>query len=344
MVFQGYALFPHMTVYDNVAYPLKVRRVDGADIDDKVRTTLDLVRLGDFAGRLPRQLSGGQQQRVALARALSFSPDMLLLDEPLGALDKKLRTEVQIELKQLHERVGTTFIYVTHDQEEALSMSDRIAVICDGRIVQIGTPDELYERPATRFVADFLGKSNFVSGRVTAGTAQGFAYEAAGVTFHQALTDGAAAPTGSVVAVLRPEKINISEAEPNGIANVVPGEIQNWSYFGTTLHFSVRTREIGDISVDVPAWRNKVASEVGRKVWLSWDPDATVIVADDTAQRGTATAAFTNGPMAASKVHWWPMASIRRTSIRWTCPGPGPSCGRSRMTRSTGDRAPSHSN
>ena len=281
MVFQGYALFPHMTVFDNVAYPLKIRRVDRGEIDKKVRATLDLVQLGEFAERLPQQLSGGQQQRVALARALSFSPDMLLLDEPLGALDKKLRTEVQLELKQLHRRVGTTFVYVTHDQEEALSMSDRVAVIRDGRIVQIDTPNELYERPATRFVADFLGKSNFIVGTVAGGTADGFAYQAGGETFHQAVANGDARPDGKVVAVLRPEKISVSEAATDAGANCVEGEIQNWSYFGTTLHFIIRTRGIGDIAVDVPAWRNRVASEVGRKVWLSWDPDATVIVADD---------------------------------------------------------------
>ncbi len=281
MVFQGYALFPHMTVYDNVAYPLKVRRVDRGEIDSKVRATLDFVRLGELADRLPQQLSGGQQQRVALARALSFSPDMLLLDEPLGALDKKLRTEVQLELKQLHQRVGTTFVYVTHDQEEALSMSDRVAVIRDGRIVQIDTPRELYERPATRFVADFLGKSNFIVGTVAGGTADGFAYEAGGHTFSQAVANGNARPDGKVVAVLRPEKINVSDAAAGTGVNCVEGEIRNWSYFGTTLHFTIRTRGIGDIVVDVPAWRNQVVSEVGRKVWLSWDPDATVIVADD---------------------------------------------------------------
>ena len=166
MVFQGYALFPHLTVFDNVGFPLRVRGMPRADAAGRIRGALDLVQLGALAERYPRQLSGGQQQRVALARALVFTPDILLLDEPLSALDKKLRAELQWELKQIHQRVGTTFIYVTHDQEEALSMSDEIAIIRDGRIVQAGPPRALYERPATRFVADFLGKSNFIRGRV----------------------------------------------------------------------------------------------------------------------------------------------------------------------------------
>lgn len=162
MVFQGYALFPHMTVRDNVAYALDVRKRPRAEIDARVDEMLKLVQLENFADRKPAQLSGGQQQRVALARAMSFSPPVLLLDEPLGALDKKLRIEVQEQLKDIHKRVGTTFIYVTHDQEEALSMSDRIVIMRDGRIEQVGTPLDLYERPATRFSASFLGKSNFL--------------------------------------------------------------------------------------------------------------------------------------------------------------------------------------
>ena len=150
MVFQGYALFPHLTVLDNVAFPLRVRGIAKAEIGERVRTALDLVRLAHLRDRLPRQLSGGQQQRVALARALVFAPHVLLLDEPLSALDKKLRAELQWELKALHRRVGTTFIYVTHDQDEALSMSDQIAIIREGRLIQTGAPRSLYERPRTK--------------------------------------------------------------------------------------------------------------------------------------------------------------------------------------------------
>ena len=209
MVFQGYALFPHLTVFDNVAFPLKVRGVPRADAADRIRGALDLVQLVPLADRYPRQLSGGQQQRVALARALVFTPDILLLDEPLSALDKKLRAELQWELKQIHQRVGTTFIYVTHDQEEALSMSDQIAIIRDGRIVQSGPPRLLYERPATRFVADFLGKSNFISGRVVAVDGDRLVYEVAGCRYVQ---ESAGAPRkvgDEIVVALRPEKVEI---------------------------------------------------------------------------------------------------------------------------------------
>src|SRR5882757_10190181 len=166
MVFQGYALFPHLTVARNIAFPLEVRGTPKSEIDRKVGDALGLVQLGALADRLPRQLSGGQQQRVALARALVFAPHLLLLDEPLSALDRKLRADMQIELKAFHRKVGLTFIYVTHDQEEALSMSDRVAILRDGKLLQLGAPNELYERPATRFVAEFLGRSNFLAGKV----------------------------------------------------------------------------------------------------------------------------------------------------------------------------------
>ena len=161
MVFQGYALFPHMNVRDNIGYALSVRNRAVAEIEACVDEMLDLVQLQQFADRKPGQLSGGQQQRVALARALCFAPPVLLLDEPLGALDKKLRVEVQEQLKVIHRRIGTTFIYVTHDQEEALSMSDRIVIMRDGAIEQVGTPKELYERPKNKFTASFLGKIEF---------------------------------------------------------------------------------------------------------------------------------------------------------------------------------------
>ncbi|MBM3524592.1 MAG: ABC transporter ATP-binding protein, partial [Alphaproteobacteria bacterium] len=173
MVFQGYALFPHLTVAENVAFPLRVRKIGASETTERVKRALDLVQLGTLGERLPRQLSGGQQQRVALARALVFEPELLLLDEPLSALDKKLRAELQWELKALHQRVGLTFIYVTHDQDEALSMSDEIAILRDGKIVQSGGPGELYDKPRSRFVADFLGKSNFITGVVEHADAAG---------------------------------------------------------------------------------------------------------------------------------------------------------------------------
>ncbi|MFQ5984484.1 MAG: ABC transporter ATP-binding protein [Alphaproteobacteria bacterium] len=281
MVFQGYALFPHMSVFDNIAFALKVRRRPQAEIDQRVGEALDLVQLTGLGNRLPRQLSGGQQQRVALARALVFTPDVLLLDEPLGALDRKLRTEVQVELKLLHRRVGTTFMYVTHDQEEALSMSDRIAIIRDGRFVQVGEPDELYERPATRFVADFLGESNFIRGRVIGADDGGFIYAAGGGSWRQAAAARAARNESEVLIAMRPEKIMISEEAPSERSNRVAGEIANWSYFGTTFHFTIHTAELGELVVTTPAWKSRVELAPGRRVWLSWAADASVVVADD---------------------------------------------------------------
>jgi putative spermidine/putrescine transport system ATP-binding protein len=280
MVFQGYALFPHLSVFDNVAFPLRVRRRAAEDVKREVSRALELVQLTPLADRMPRQLSGGQQQRVALARALVFTPDVLLLDEPLGALDRKLRTEVQIELKQLHERIRTTFVYVTHDQEEALSMSDRIAIVRDGRFVQIGRPADLYERPATRFVAGFLGESNFIKGRVNGGAEGGFTYSAGGESFRQKAVPAPA--TGSdLLLAMRPEKIAIATSAPASMANRVQGRVTSWNYFGSDFHFTVETTSLGQLSVRCPAWRMKLEPRNEMQVWLGWDADAAVVVTDD---------------------------------------------------------------
>jgi putative spermidine/putrescine transport system ATP-binding protein len=245
MVFQGYALFPHMTVRQNVGYALDVRKRPKAEIEARVDEMLDLVQLRDFGHRKPGQLSGGQQQRVALARALAFAPPVLLLDEPLGALDKKLRVEVQDQLKDIHRRVGTTFIYVTHDQEEALSMSDRIVIMQDGRIEQVGTPSALYERPRTRFAAGFLGKSNFLD-----------------------LPDGTYA--------LRPEKIDIAPSgQINGAARL-SGTIRDITYFGAMQKYMISVDGRADIEVDVDGWRNPHALEIGQPVDLGWADNAAV--------------------------------------------------------------------
>ena len=169
VVFQSYTLFPHMTVRDNIGFPLRMRSLSRAEIDRRVAEALDLVRLGSHGARLPSELSGGQQQRIAIARAIVFRPPVLLMDEPLGALDRRLREDMQIEIKRLHRELGMTVVYVTHDQEEALSMSDRVAVMRNGRLEQIGSPRDLYQNPATPFVADFLGQMNFISGEVSDG-------------------------------------------------------------------------------------------------------------------------------------------------------------------------------
>lgn len=244
MVFQGYALFPHMTVRDNIGYALSVRKRPADEIRARVDDMLDLVQLSQFADRKPGQLSGGQQQRVALARALCFAPPVLLLDEPLGALDKKLRVEVQEQLKDIHRRVGTTFIYVTHDQEEALSMSDRIVIMRDGAIEQIGAPAELYERPATKFAASFLGKSNFI---------------------RQA--DG--------VYALRPEKVDLRAGHGDPAARV-SGTIRSISYFGSIQRVIVDTPGGDDIEVDIDVWRNRQPLAEGENVDLLWEDDAAV--------------------------------------------------------------------
>ena len=285
MVFQGYALFPHLTVGDNVAFPLNVRKRPRNEVTERVKQALDLVQLGHLADRMPKQLSGGQQQRVALARAMVFQPEMLLLDEPLSALDKKLRAELQWELKSLHERVGMTFIYVTHDQEEALTMSDEVAILRDGKIVQSGPPAALYETPRTRFVADFLGKSNFLSGTIEAADGKGFTYRCGQHRFAQARAttkeSGADKPGDSILVSLRPEKLDIAADKPSGSANALPADILRWSYFGTGVHFQLQAEGIGEVTVTRPSWRLAAPLEVGKRVWLTWDADATTPVADD---------------------------------------------------------------
>ena len=245
MVFQGYALFPHMSVRENIGYALDVRKRPKAEITARVDEMLDLVQLQEFGHRKPGQLSGGQQQRVALARALCFSPPVLLLDEPLGALDKKLRVEVQEQLKDIHKRVGTTFIYVTHDQEEALSMSDRIVIMRDGRIEQVGSPLELYEHPATEFAASFLGKSNFLK-----------------------RDDGLYA--------LRPEKIDIVPAGTGNGTLRMSGTIRSITYFGSMQRIILTGADADTLEVDIDSWRVREAFSEGQTVDLYWEDAAAV--------------------------------------------------------------------
>lgn len=279
MVFQGYALFPHMTVADNIWFPLKVRGVSKADASAKIKNALELVQMGHLAERYPSQLSGGQQQRVALARAIVFEPDLLLLDEPLSALDKKLRADLQWELKSLHQRLGTTFIYVTHDQEEALSMSDRIIILRDGQIEQQGAPGDLYERPATKFVADFLGKSNFLTGTVGEVGDGRFTYVSGSEALVQAGAPQHGKLNGQVLVALRPEKIALSQERP-GSTNAVSGRITAFNYYGSAYHFQVQTEALGDLIATTPAWTCTVEPSIGNTIWLGWEPDASVVVRD----------------------------------------------------------------
>ena len=280
MVFQGYALFPHLSVFRNIAFPLEVRRRPRAEIERRVRQALDLVQLGALAERLPRQLSGGQQQRVALARALVFTPHLLLLDEPLSALDRKMRAEVQLELKALHRRIGLTFIYVTHDQEEALSMSDRVAILRNGKLLQHGPPQALYERPATRFVAEFLGKSNFLTGEIKEHAANRFTYRCGGVRFVQACPDRRPAIGSKGLMALRPERIAIVGDGPKP-ENTVTGTISSWSYLGTSFHLLVDTPDTGQLAVTAPTWRHGAPPAPGQSITVGWDADASISIEDD---------------------------------------------------------------
>jgi spermidine/putrescine transport system ATP-binding protein len=281
MVFQHYALFPHMSVYDNIAFGLRHKKVAKDEIQRRVADALRLVELEGREQRRPRQLSGGQQQRVALARALVNRPRALLLDEPLGALDLKLRRAMQLELKRIQREVGITFVYVTHDQEEALTMSDRLAVMNAGRIEQLGSPRELYERPATRFVANFLGTSNILGGRLEpAGDGWRLAGLGAG---ERVLVHGEGLRSGQEVEiVVRPEKMALraaSESPPDGqcalrctVAEVV--------YLGTSTNYSVVT----DGGTQVSVYRQNAAVvpggelAVGQVGWLSWPSEHSYVL------------------------------------------------------------------
>ena len=236
-VFQSYALFPHLDVFDNVAFGLRRARVKKSDVRERVLRVLEAVQLGGYEKRKPGQLSGGQQQRVALARALVLEPSVLLLDEPLGALDAKLRKALQIELKAIQERFGITFVYVTHDQEEALTMSDRIAVMSGGHVEQVATPEQMYEEPETVFVADFLGVSNLM--RVTAEGADGGACRTRLGEFALSAGCGELVVRGETHVVIRPERVVIEPYESSG-ANRVPGMIDRVVYHGASEQLVVR--------------------------------------------------------------------------------------------------------
>ncbi|MEM6662668.1 MAG: ABC transporter ATP-binding protein, partial [Pseudomonadota bacterium] len=246
MVFQSYAVFPHMTVADNVAYGLKVAGTPKSEISTRVGEALEMVQLGPMSGRKPDQLSGGQRQRVALARALVKRPKVLLLDEPMSALDAKLREQMQLELSRLQQDVGITFVIVTHDQDEALSMADRIAVMEGGKVRQIATPDDLYERPNSRFVADFIGKVNLIDGQVAGAEAGGVAVDT-GLLGRVVIPHDSAA-SGAVSLAIRPEKIRMSKSAPE-TAMSIQGEIRDWAYYGDTSHMFVATDAGATLSV-----------------------------------------------------------------------------------------------
>jgi len=279
MVFQGYALFPHLTVGANVAFPLKIRGRSASDIQALVAKALEMVRLQHLADRMPKQLSGGQQQRVAIARALVFEPDILLLDEPLSALDKKLRGEMQQELKELHARLGTTFVCVTHDQDEALSLADDVAILRDGKIQQMGSPTSLYENPSTRFVADFLGRSNFLDGRVIHAHPGGFAYACAGGTFVHEGAGVVLAEGREVHISLRPEKLSITFDDPQTGLNSLQATVVDTSYTGSHHNLTVQSDLGFELAATIPAWQS-LPAPVGQRVWVSWPANASVAVSN----------------------------------------------------------------
>ena len=276
VVFQNYALFPHMSVAANIAFPLEMRRRSRGEIRDRVARALDLVELVGFDARLPSQLSGGQQQRVALARAMVFEPPLLLMDEPLGALDKQLREQMQIEIKHLHQRVGVSVIYVTHDQDEALTMSDRIAVFNRGRIEQIGTPADLYDRPLTRFVAGFVGETNLLPGMVSSIEA-GFCQITCGAHCFRARQALDLRVGQQVSLAIRPERITVSASQEGG-SNTVEGRVIESVYLGRSRKYIVQA---GDLQItaalSIKANEGPVFAP-GDRVQLRWtDDDATPV-------------------------------------------------------------------
>jgi putative spermidine/putrescine transport system ATP-binding protein len=266
MVFQSYALFPHMTVAQNVAFGLEMRKLPRADIERRVEEALALVRLGGYGGRLPRQLSGGQQQRVALARALAIRPDVLLLDEPLSNLDAKLRQEVRVEIRELQRQLGLTTVMVTHDQEEALTMADRLVVMNEGSVRQVGSQRDLYERPADRFVAGFVGRSTFLAGTVEA---PGRFRSDGGL----ALACGGGNP-GRAVLSLRPERVEIGLEPRSGLDNSLPGTVEFVSYLGALIDIHVRLSPSDRLVVQIANREGGFTPEVGQPVHVGWPASA----------------------------------------------------------------------
>jgi len=277
-VFQSYALFPHMTVAENIAFGLQMQDVDKAEIKRRVGEMIELVQLEGRETRKPRQLSGGQQQRVALARALVNHPKVLLLDEPLGALDLKLRQAMQLELKQLQERVGVTFVYVTHDQEEALTMSDRIAVMDGGRLLQVGTPNEIYDRPRTRFVADFIGDTNLLAATVV----DADTVKLADGTHVRATTTAAAGAT--VTLAIRPEQAGLRDPdhERDASLDAVQGHVERLTFLGNAVSYEVVAEGSGEVRMRI---RQGTAPgiehfAVGDRVRARWMPGSVTVLDD----------------------------------------------------------------
>ena len=278
MVFQNYALFPHMTVSNNVAFPLKMRKLSKKEITQRVGRVLEIVKLPGFENRLPRQLSGGQQQRVALARALIYDPPLLLMDEPLGALDKKLREHMQIEIRNLQRELIITSLYVTHDQQEALTMSDRVAVFDQGKIQQVGTPDELYEKPSNPFVADFIGESNFIAGHII-----GLEDDSAIMTSEDREIEIPCPRTSGLVMeqkvqlIIRPEKIRFVEPSFNPLVRV-DGVVEELIYSGEVRRYTIRISHEQTIDLKQQIIHGVKAFRKGDRVSVGWSLEDSKIL------------------------------------------------------------------
>ncbi len=280
MMFQSYALFPHLTVFDNIAFGLKRDRLPADRVRARTEEMIALVQLGQFASRKPHQISGGQRQRVALARALAKAPKLLLLDEPLGALDKKLRQETQFELMDIQEKTGTTFVIVTHDQEEAMTVASRVAVMDHGRLEQVATPDAIYETPNSTYVADFIGDVNIIEGRAEPGDGTVGVHWAEGQPVLSGATGLAISKGATVFMAVRPEKVAISAAKPQGRGNAMSGKVLDIAYLGNISTYHVELQGGKVIKAQTANTDRGAAREFtwDDDVWLSWSETAGVVL------------------------------------------------------------------
>ena len=271
VVFQNYALFPHMTVAENVAFPLKMRRMAKAEVTARMRRALDMVRMASFETRRPNQLSGGQQQRIALARAIVFEPQLVLMDEPLGALDKQLREHMQLEIKHLHARLGINVVYVTHDQSEALTMSDRVGVFNDGTMQQVAPPAELYDAPANPFVATFIGENNAIAGEVVELSGSNCRIRTADGSLIAALASEGLKPGARTTLVLRPERIALA---PSGDStNRFKARVEELIYHGDHMRLGVSACGSDDVRIKVAAHHIGVPLSTGAEIAVGWRPE-----------------------------------------------------------------------
>lgn len=283
LVFQNYALFPHRTVFENVAFGLRMRKVKSSAIKERVQKALEMVQLGEFGSRYPSQLSGGQQQRVSLARALVYEPSVLLLDEPFGALDKKLREAMQLELRELQRTLKVTTIFVTHDQEEALTLSDRIAVMNAGRIEQVDEPSILYEQPRTPFALSFVGSSNSWTGTVLEANGESVRLETSeglDLRSRNVSARGGFRPGETILAACRPEKMWISSVEPKPSINACCGVISNIVYLGSMTHYYIESASgtaLVNYELNEASERGGSAYGVGQRVYVCWRPEDTLV-------------------------------------------------------------------